>query len=64
MSAMRIIENQTKTILTKIFSKTKENPVDVENFIIASNPKALKVKLIHTKQSNVGWFYTLEVGML
>lgn len=61
---MRIIENQTKTILTKIFSKTKENPVDVENFIIASNPEIKKVKLIHTKQSNVGWFYTLEVGML
>jgi hypothetical protein len=61
---MRIIETKTKIISIQIFSKTEEKLTDLKSFIITSNPKAQNIELIHTKQSNVGWFYTLEIGML
>ena len=61
---MRIIETKTKIISTQIFSKTEQKLAELKSFIMASNREAQNIELIHTKQSNVGWFYTLEISMV
>ena len=61
---MRIIETKPLTIAIKIFSKTEQKLAELKSFIMASNPEAQNIELIHTKQSNVGYFYTLEISMV
>ena len=61
---MRIIETKTKIISTQIFSKTEQKLAELKSFIMVSNREAQNIELIHTKQSNVGWFYTLEISMI
>ena len=61
---MRIIETKTKIISIQIFSKIEQNLEDLKSFIMTSNREAQNIELIHTKQSNVGWFYTLEISIV
>lgn len=61
---MRIIEAKTKIISTQIFSKTEQKLAELKSFIMASNREAKNIELINTKQSNVGYFYTLEISMV